>query len=206
MYVRLFSKLFVEGSLLITCLYRLPLHHMSPTASSCAPRRPYIALTSSDRPHASHSCCSLSSHEYEWPVFREGVLTSPPPLPVLVPSAFENGEEKALWNLSKRCGLGWACMGASVPKNGNNRPLSLPLENFFPPKFLSFSLCRRSPGFWLPGLCHPLQAATGRIRGNKGGEVCSGVDVRCEHKSAEDTSPAAAAAFLPLSMENCLAQ
>lgn len=31
-----------------------------------------------------------------------------------------------------RFGLGLA-RGASVPKNGNNRPLSLPLENFSPP-------------------------------------------------------------------------
>lgn len=57
---------------------------------------------------------------------------------------FEKGGRKAQWNLSKRCGLGWACMGASVPKNGNNRPLSLSLslllENFFP-SCVSFLHC-----------------------------------------------------------------
>lgn len=77
-------------------------------------------------------------------LFREGVflsLCSP-----YFSSALKNGEEKALWNLSKRCGLGWACMGASVPKNGNNRPLSLPLENFFP-KFLSCAAKLSASGF-----------------------------------------------------------
>lgn len=39
-----------------------------------------------------------------------------------------------MWNLSG-CGLGWACMGASVPKNGNNRPLSLPVGKLSPPSF-----------------------------------------------------------------------
>lgn len=54
---------------------------------------------------------------------------------------------KSLWNLREECGLGWACTGASVPKNGNNRPLSLQLEKLFPPKFLFCSLKASSFSF-----------------------------------------------------------
>lgn len=81
--------------------------------------------------------------EYEWSVSRRGVSFSLcSPYFFFFFLRFEKRGRKALWNLSKRCGLGWACMGASVPKNGNNRPLSLPLEKLFPQ--VSFLRCKGS--------------------------------------------------------------
>lgn len=94
----------------------------------------------------------LSSSQYEWSVSRRGdpfrffflsfsVFFFSLLLPILF-LGFEKGGRKLLWNLSKRCGLGWACMGASVPKNGNNRPLSRCCWKTFPQ--VSFLLCAAS--------------------------------------------------------------
>lgn len=61
--------------------------------------------------------------------------------PTLFSSPLENGEEKKCTGIC--CGLGWACQGASLPKNGNNRPRTLLLENFPPfPFFPSAKACR----------------------------------------------------------------
>lgn len=49
--------------------------------------------------------------------------------PTLFSSPLENGEEKRT-SAGICCGLGWACHGASLPKNGNNRPRTRLLENF----------------------------------------------------------------------------
>lgn len=57
--------------------------------------------------------------------------------PTLFSSPLENGEEKKWTSAGICCGLGWACQGASLPKNGNNRPRTRLLENF--PAFLFFS-------------------------------------------------------------------
>lgn len=94
---------------------------------------------------------------------------------------FEKRGRKALWNLSKRCGLGWACMGASVPKNGNNRPLSLPLEKLFPQ--VSFLRCKGSQLLvsWIMSSAGCYRSKV-RGRNKKKGEVCtrlvSGVNSR----------------------------
>ncbi len=108
-------------------------------------------------------------------------------LPILF-LLFEKRGRKALWNLSKRCGLGWACMGASVPKNGNNRPLSLPLENFFP-KLLSCT-AKLSASSFLDYVIGRLLPVESELEGIKE-KVCR-ADVRCEQQtgilqSSEDT-------------------
>lgn len=59
--------------------------------------------------------------------------------PTLFSSPLETGRKKKT-SAGIRCGLGWACQGASLPKNGNNRPRTRLLENF--PAFLFFFLLR----------------------------------------------------------------
>lgn len=98
-------------------------------------------------PYTSSKCSFFFRTDYDWFVSASHILCL----------ALKNREEKALWNLSKSCGLGWACMGASVPKNGKNRPLSLPLEKVPPQVQFLHSI---SLDFWFPELCHR-QGATG---------------------------------------------
>lgn len=105
------------------------------------------------------------------------MLLFPSLLPILV-LCFEKGGRKTLWNLSKRCGLGWACMGASVPKNGNKRPLSLLLENFSPTFFLALRSSRLLVSWIMSSAgCYRSKADKGEVKERYAGPM-SGVNSR----------------------------
>lgn len=74
--------------------------------------------------------------------------------------------------------MGWACMGASVPKNGNNRPLSLLLENFSPSFFLALRSSRLLVSWIMSSAgCYRSRADKGEVKERYAG-LMSGVKSR----------------------------